>query len=349
MSVLLPDGCGWRNYLRDIALDRRTDSLRDGICCLLRILRHLLVSGIWCCADYQSLFFCVYAVNVILPVYRYLQRHKWQGLLGALGPTIYICACMETSTFHYSDFKIGRPVSWYGFNQITLGLVLWWAARATRAIFLKLVMALSPVCGSIRLPINLTFQINSFHSLTYRFAWKPHPASRCAGNWISSSVFSLPVVILRDWCYAPFCKKCSASILSCRITEVHDAPYARYQQLMDDADVQLDQLYSVYLHEFIGCGKGSNGSEAVSRELWDIEWNRTSSGINVPPDEQDIYQKLEDMCFIKSVLNYRRKYWICSQVSRSCEGGLPISGLLGKCINHFFLYFAFAITKYCKG
>ena len=30
----------------------------------------------------------------------------------------------------------------------------------------------------------------------------------------------------------------------CRITEVHDVPYARYQQLMDDADVQLDQLYS---------------------------------------------------------------------------------------------------------
>ena len=35
------DGCGWRNYPRDIALDRPTDSLRDGICCLLRILRHL--------------------------------------------------------------------------------------------------------------------------------------------------------------------------------------------------------------------------------------------------------------------------------------------------------------------
>ena len=25
------DGCGWRNYPRDIALDRPTDSLRDGI------------------------------------------------------------------------------------------------------------------------------------------------------------------------------------------------------------------------------------------------------------------------------------------------------------------------------
>ena len=30
------DGCGWRNYPRDIALDRPTDSLRDGIFCILR-------------------------------------------------------------------------------------------------------------------------------------------------------------------------------------------------------------------------------------------------------------------------------------------------------------------------
>ena len=30
----------------------------------------------------------------------------------------------------------------------------------------------------------------------------------------------------------------------CLITEVLHVPYARYQQLMDDADVQLDQLYS---------------------------------------------------------------------------------------------------------
>lgn len=59
------DGCGWRNYPRDIALDRPTDSLRDGICCLLRILRHLPGFRGYDVVQIISPYFCVYAVNVL--------------------------------------------------------------------------------------------------------------------------------------------------------------------------------------------------------------------------------------------------------------------------------------------
>ena len=73
--------------------------------------------------------------------------------------------------------------------------------------------------------------------------------------------------------------------------------------------------------------------------------------INVLPDEQDIYQKLEDIVLHKEripelsaqSIEYVAKYHDHVKVARQ------YLGLLGKNINHFFLYFALAITKYCKG
>ena len=54
------DGCGWRNYPRDIALDRPTDSLRDGICCLIcRVFGDMMLCRL------SVLIFYVYAVNVL--------------------------------------------------------------------------------------------------------------------------------------------------------------------------------------------------------------------------------------------------------------------------------------------
>lgn len=115
------DGCGWRNYPRDIALDRPTDSLRDGICCLLRILRHLPGFRGYDVVQIISPYFLRLRSERTLPVYRYLQRHNGKVFLGAFGTDYYyIRACMETSTFHYSDFKIGDRYRDTAFNQITL-------------------------------------------------------------------------------------------------------------------------------------------------------------------------------------------------------------------------------------
>ena len=79
------DGCGWRNYPRDIALDRPTDSLRDGICCLLRILRHLPDFRGYDVVQIISPYFLRLRSERTLPVYRYLQRHNGKVFLGAFG------------------------------------------------------------------------------------------------------------------------------------------------------------------------------------------------------------------------------------------------------------------------
>ncbi len=92
------DGC-W--YPRDIALDRPTDSLRDGICCLLRILRHLPgFRGYDVVQIISPYFLRLRSERTFLPVYRYLQRHNGKVFLGAFGTDYYyIRACMETALF----------------------------------------------------------------------------------------------------------------------------------------------------------------------------------------------------------------------------------------------------------
>lgn len=101
------DGCGWRNYPRDIALDRPTDSLRDGICCLLRILRHLPGFRGYDVVQIISPYFLRLRSERTLPVYRYLQRHNGKVFLGAFGTDYYyIRACMETK--HIFTIRILR-------------------------------------------------------------------------------------------------------------------------------------------------------------------------------------------------------------------------------------------------
>ena len=115
------DGCGWKNYPRDIALDRPTNSLYDGISCLLRILRHLPSFRNYDVVQLISPYFLHLRSERTLPAYHYLRRFNGKVFLGAFGTDYYyIRACMETDTYRYSDFKTGNCYRDTDFNKMTL-------------------------------------------------------------------------------------------------------------------------------------------------------------------------------------------------------------------------------------
>lgn len=154
---------------------------------------------------------------------------------------------METDVFHYSDFKIGSRYRDTAFNQSTLQD--WYyggAARATQAIaetcngiiaclweyYVSYQPSFPEKTGFIPLPIDL-------QKITSRVRCVPEKLNffigiQSARSNLKGTDVMLPVLQEVQRKYPDLC----------RITEVHDVPYARYQQLMDDADVQLDQLYS---------------------------------------------------------------------------------------------------------
>lgn len=300
------DGCGWRNYPRDIALDRPTDSLRDGICCLLRILRHLPGFRGYDVVQIISPYFLRLRSERTLPVYRFLQRHNGKVFLGAFGTDYYyIRACMETSTFHYSDFKIGDRYRDTAFNQITLQD--WYyggAARATRVIaetcngiiaclweyYASYQPYFSDKTAFIPLPIDLREVISRVRGVPEKLNF--FIGIQSARSNLKGTDVMLPVLQEVQRKYSELC----------RITEVHDVPYARYQQLMDDADVQLDQLYSYTpsMNSLLAMAKGVTvvgGGEPENYEI--LNETELRPIINVLPDEQDIYQKLEDIVLHK--------------------------------------------------
>lgn len=86
----------------------------------------------------------------------------------------------------------------------------------------------------------------------------------------------------------------------CRITEVHDVPYARYQQLMDDADVQLDQLYSPSMNSLLAMAKGVTVVGGGEPENYEILTNRISSHYQCHPTSKIFIKSWKIWCFIRA-------------------------------------------------
>ena len=300
------DGCGWKNYPRDIALDRPTNSLYDGISCLLRILRHLPSFRNYDVVQLISPYFLHLRSERTLPAYHYLRRFNGKVFLGAFGTDYYyIRACMETDTYRYSDFKTGNCYRDTDFNKMTLQD--WYyggAARATRTIaescngimacLWEYYVAYQPLfpekTAFVPLPINL-------HEIVSHIRTVPEKLNFFIGiqnfkDTVKGTDVMLPVLREVQHKYPDLCQ----------ITEVHDVPYARYQQLMDDADVQLDQLYSYTpsMNSLLAMAKGVTvvgGGEPENYEI--LNETELRPIINVLPEEQDIYRKLEEVVLHK--------------------------------------------------
>ena len=300
------DGCGWKNYPRDIALDRPTNSLYDGISCLIRILRHLPSFRNYDVVQLISPYFLHLRSERTLPVYHYLRRFNGKVFLGAFGTDYYyIRACMETDTYRYSDFKTGNCYRDTDFNKMTLQD--WYyggAARATRTIaescngimaclweyYVAYQLLFPEKTAFVPLPINL-------HEIVSHIRTVPEKLNFFIGiqnfkDTVKGTDVMLPVLREVQHKYPDLC----------RVTEVHDVPYARYQQLMDDADVQLDQLYSYTpsMNSLLAMAKGVTvvgGGEPENYEI--LNETELRPIINVLPDEQDIYRKLEEIVLHK--------------------------------------------------
>ncbi|MDR0894664.1 MAG: glycosyltransferase family 1 protein [Prevotellaceae bacterium] len=293
---------GWKRYPYDISLNRPTNSLTDGVLCLCRVLRHLPDFRGYDVVQLISPYFLRLRSERTLPVYRYLKRHNGKLFLGAFGTDYYyIRACMETDTFRYSDFKTGDVYRDTPFNRVTLDD--WYrggAARATRAIaetcdgiiaclweyYVSYMLYFPDKTTFIPLPVDL-------RHISSRVRNIPNVMNLFIGIQKERSVLKgtdrmLPVLYEIERRYPEHC----------RVTRVENVPYLRYQQLLDDADVQLDQLYSYTpsMNSLLAMAKGVTvvgGGEPEPYQL--LNETCLQPIVNVLPDEQDIYNKVEQL------------------------------------------------------
>lgn len=294
------DGNGWKNFPRDISITRKDNSVIQGIFCLMRVLKNLHRFRGYDVVQIINPYFLRLRSERTLPVYRFLRRYNKKVFMGAFGTDhYYVKACMETATFRYSDFKVGDRILKTKANEADLyenlqggtvkankeiaetcnGIIAClWEYHAAYAPYFSEKLAFIP------LPINMS-------NITSRIRVKPDKinffvgiqSARCELKGINIMYNVLKEVQRKypDLCY---------------ITEAVDIPYAKYQLLMDDADVLLDQLYSYTpsMNSLLAMAKGIivvGGGEKENYEI--INEKELRPIINVYPSEEDIFQKLE--------------------------------------------------------
>ena len=297
---VVSDGNHWKNYKRDISLLRPTDGKIDGVKYLAKVLLLLPKLKGYDIVQIVNPCFLHLKPEKSLPIYRFLRKHNKKIFLGAFGTDhYYVKTCMETNVFKYSDFKSqdkfrDTPVN----RKIIKECLYGGTARANKEI--------AQTCNGIiaclweyyvsytsYFPDKLTFIPLPIDYSDIVSQVRPEPEKvnffigiQSARSDIKGTDIMYPVLKEVQQKYPD----------RCYITEAIDAPYDTYQRLMDDADVQLDQLYSYTpsMNSLLAMAKGVivvGGGEEENYEI--INEKELRPIINVYPSEEDIFRKLE--------------------------------------------------------
>lgn len=297
------DGDGWKNYPRDIDLSRPTDSPIDGLRCLGKVLRHLPSFRGYDVVQLINPYFLRLRCERSLPIYRYLKRHNGRVFLGAFGNDhFYTRACLLRRIYRYSDYKTGNLFRNTETNRREMEEKLYGGtAKANREIAATcdgIIACLWEYYAAYRLyhPEKLTFiplPIDLEAVGSSRVRSTPRVVNFFIGiqsrrSDVKGTDIMLPVLREVQRKYPD----------RCRITEAVDVPYARYCHLLEEADVQLDQLYSYTpsMNSLLAMAKGIVVVGGGEPENYDILGERELRPIvNVLPDEADIYRRLEEL------------------------------------------------------
>ena len=297
---VVSDGNHWKNYKRDISLLRPTDGKIDGVKYLAKVLLLLPKLKGYDIVQIVNPCFLHLKPEKSLPIYRFLRKHNKKIFLGAFGTDhYYVKTCMETNVFKYSDFKSqdkfrDTPVN----RKIIKECLYGGTARANKEI--------AQTCNGIiaclweyyvsytsYFPDKLTFipLPIDYSDIVSRVRPEPEKVNFFIGIQSARSDIKGTDIMY------PILKEVQKKYPDrCYITEAIDAPYDTYQRLMDDADVQLDQLYSYTpsMNSLLAMTKGVivvGGGEEENYEI--INEKELRPIINVYPSEEDIFRKLE--------------------------------------------------------
>lgn len=304
------DGDGWKNYPRDIDLQRNRDSKTGRISFLWRLLKALPLMRGYDVVQLINPMFVELKAQRILPVYRYLRRHNHQIFMAAYGMDYY-WASINTAVrpLRYSDFNFGDKIrqdpeaqlyrdEWTGtpkqkLNEtialdcdgIPADLYEYWATYKEVKQTGRNGIA---VCDKVRfIPLPIVMPDKP------RVSFDGGPLRLFIGISRGRSVYKGTDIMLRT---ALSLKEKYPDRLEMRIAQ--GVPFDQYQRMMDGSDAILDQLYSYTpsMNSLLAMSKGIiviGGGEPENYEILGEKELRPI--INVLPNEKSVYEKLEQL------------------------------------------------------
>lgn len=297
--VVASNGDFWKNYPRDIDLQREMTK-QGTISFLWRLLKALPQMRGFDVVQLINTIFLELTPKYIYPIYKYLRRHNKKVFMSACGMDYYWVKAGVGGAFRYGDYNIGDKMR----NSLEIDnnkAEYLYGPKKDLNIYIAedcdgIISALyeNDVCYRPEYAYKLQFipEPINMSEITPRV---PHPQTNKIRFFIgiqkTRSEYKGTDVMYR--CLLRLEEKYHDRM---EIVKVESVPYAQYCQLMDSSDVLLDQLYSYTpsMNSLLAMAKGLvlvGGGEEENYEI--IGETELRPIVNVLPDEDDVYAKLE--------------------------------------------------------
>ncbi len=297
---VLSNGDFWKNYRRDISLVREEGTPFAGIKYLVDTIRLLPKMRGYDVVQLINPMFLELKAERIAPFYRYLRRHNKRIFLGAFGmDALWVKAGTDRKTFRYSDFNIGdRLID----NKSTRELIADWSGTAKERLNYMIADDCDGIIAGmyeyyaaykeryasklthIPMPINvddICGAVTELHEKIRFFIGIQKSRSEYKGTDIM-----LRALVRLQQQYPD----------KCEILKAENVPFEEYSKMVADSDVLLDQLYgySPGMNALLALTKGKVVVGGAEEEYYTIIGeDKLRPMVNVLPDEEDVYKKLE--------------------------------------------------------
>ena len=300
---VLSNGDFWKNYKRDISLVRHDGQPFAGIRYMLATISLLPKMRGYDIVQLINPMFLELKAERIAPFYRYLRRHNGKIFLGAFGmDALWVRAGTDRKSFRYSDFNIGsKPVD----NESTRELIADWSGGTAKE---KLNYMIADDCDGI---IAGMYEYHTAYKERYdkKLTYIPMPINvgniavpqneahnklrffigiQKSRNQYKGTDIMLNALLRINKTYPD----------KCEILKAENVPFEEYSQMINNCDVLLDQLYgySPGMNALLALAKGKIVVGGAEEECYDILGeHHLRPMVNVIPDEEDVYNKLEKL------------------------------------------------------
>jgi len=303
--TVVSDGDRWKNYPRDINLQRRSLEWKGSIRYLFDIAR------VWPRLRGYDIVQIINPVFLDLkgdrcwPFYKFLRRHNGRVFMGAFGMDYYwVRVCSDCHTFRYSDFNIGSELRRNADNDR-------WTADWLHGPKGVLNQRIADDCDGIIAGLyEYDCCYRPFFPAKTRFI--PFPINRTSAEpavlYPEASAAPEPVRFFVGIQKGRSAYKGTDVMLSALLRVQHDfgadrvivnkaesVPFAEYQKLISNSHVMLDQLYSYTpaMNALMAMSKGMivvGGGEEEQYEI--LGEHELRPIVNVQPTEQDVYDQI---------------------------------------------------------
>lgn len=308
--VVASDGDGFKNYPRNIDLKRDSSSLKDTAKAIGKVIRNLNNFKGFDVVQVINPCFTTLNVDINKYLYRFLSRNNDKIFLGAFGDdTFWLKACLNNSTFRYSEFfeegiehdmesNERLKALWLNTDREKLNIEIAHNCNGIIACLPEYYMSYFDIYKDkltyIPLPIDVNTVVKQDYNLDQQinfFIGINRDRSQFKGT---------------DRLYNALLNIQSKYLSDIHVKEVHSVPYNQYVELMSKSHVVLDQLYSYSpaMNGLLAMAQGKvlvGGGEPEVYEM--LEETENKPIVNVIPCETDIYNKLEYLIQNKSMLN----------------------------------------------